>query len=115
MKTYASKYSEIRPIWGNKDQIMLVREYDQIRNGLKLVKYIRKFDAAHDEDCEEFGYEKAVIECPFCFIPHEIIVDTDLSKPEFALDSQYCLFCQTEFIFNPESEFEILVKQEPEA
>jgi hypothetical protein len=98
-------YADAKPVWGDREQINAVRIYDKIRNGLLPVTIISEPDPD-----DEFDYEIIVVECPCCFIHHTLYLSTDKhNKGDFELDSNYCVRCDTEFMVNPDSEFEILV------
>jgi hypothetical protein len=100
-----------QPEWGNRSQIDAVRLYDKIRNGLSPVKIIQEPDPDF-----EFEYDVLVIECPCCFNNHTIYLNNSMwYENDFELDSNYCVMCETEFIVNPQSEFEILVKPNQDA
>lgn len=94
--------------FGDQELIDFCRKYEAIRDGIKPV--IEKVDYAdYGDDDDEFNIERILIECPFCFNYHHIIIYSD--ENEFANDSNFCIYCETEFIINPKNEFEILVKQ----
>ena len=108
-----NKIKQIKPEWGNLEQIQLVRHYSDLRNGLKPLT--NGDDWGRDEDAEEFemgSYVHAAFICPVCFNPHTVYLEEDngiTDENEFVLDSNYCATCQTEFCFHDESEFELYV------
>lgn len=108
----------IKPEWGNREQIQLVRYYDDLRNGLS--RLTRADDWGRDEDAEEFelaNYVHAAFICPVCLNQHTVYLETpdaSTDNNEFVLDSNYCVNCQTEFCFHDDSEFELYVKPENE-
>lgn len=104
--------NQIKPEFGDPEQIKILNHYIDIRNGVKPVEYLIDWDMWYNDEEDDLPYtvERCRILCPMCFYPHDLVVIVETGNA-FEFDSEYCQHCDQEFIFNPDSEFQILVKQ----
>ena len=98
---------ELKPVWGDRHCIDLVRKYDEIRNAKRPVVLKSRLRRVVDDD--GYVYRNVDVECPFCFIEHDIVIDDD--DKTFYNDSNYCLFCESEFILTENDEVYINPRQ----
>lgn len=99
------------PEWGNRNHIDTVRHYNDLRLGLKPLTSSKSWESDLDADEHSiYRHAHACIICPECLRRHTVITDNDTG--EFLNDSNYCTYCQTEFIFHDDSEFELYVNPE---
>jgi len=112
-------HKPIKPVWGDKDQILMVRRYDEQARGIRPVRMITDYydpvdDMDEDDEDIDFYTENkfvhAQIECPCCMAQHEIQVHKQ-GVNYFYNDSEFCGVCQTEFYFDEEREYKLFVKQ----
>lgn len=107
-----NKLSSLKVEFGNVDQIQTVRHYNDLRLGLKpVVEGSKAWDSNPDAECFDLDYHPhASFNCPECF--HKHVVWTDKDTGEFLNDSNFCTYCQTEFVFHDDSEFKLYVNPE---
>jgi len=114
---FYNPHKPIKPVWGDRDQILMVRRYDEQARGIRPVRMITGFyDPYEDEEDGLYDvynthqYWAAQIECPCCMAQHEIQVHKQ-GVNYFYNDSEFCGVCQTEFYFDEEREYKLFVKQ----